>query len=72
MLELAEKYGNDRLQEITEAIKDYSERRMRAEITEMPDGVYELERYAADDDGITEEPAKIKVKVTIKGDKHDR
>ena len=68
MLELAEKYGNDRLHEITEAIKNYSERRMRAEITEMPDGVYELERYAADDDGITEEPAKIKVKVTIKGD----
>jgi N-methylhydantoinase B/oxoprolinase/acetone carboxylase alpha subunit len=68
MLELAEKYGNDRLHDITEAIKDYSERRMRAEIAEMPDGVYELERWAADNDGITGEPARIKVKVTIAGD----
>lgn len=68
MLELVEKYGNERFNEITEAIKDYSERRMRAEITEIPDGVYELERFAADDDGITGETASIKVKITIKGD----
>lgn len=68
MIELAEKHGNEQLHAITEAIKDYSERRMRAEITEMPDGVYEMERYAADDDGITTDTAKIKVKVTIKGD----
>lgn len=66
--ELAEKYGNERLHEITEAIKDYSERRMRAEIAEMPDGVYELERWVADDDGITREPARIKVTVTIDGE----
>src|SRR5205823_1568683 len=63
MLELAQRYG-DRLHEITEAIKDYSERRMRAEIADMPDGVYELERWVADDDGITTEPAKLKVRVT--------
>ncbi|MSO95738.1 MAG: hydantoinase B/oxoprolinase family protein [Thermoleophilia bacterium] len=69
IVELAKKYGNDRLLEITEAIKDYSERRMRAEIAEMPDGVYELERWVADDDGITREPAKVKVTVTIGGDR---
>ena len=68
MIELAEKHSNETLYGITEAIKDYSERRMRAEINEMPDGVYEMERWAADDDGITTEPAKIKVKITIKGD----
>jgi N-methylhydantoinase B/oxoprolinase/acetone carboxylase alpha subunit len=68
MLEIAEKHGIERLRVITEAIKDYSERRMRAEIAEMPDGVYWLERLVADDDGITNEPATIKVKVTIDGD----
>ncbi|MCY4087489.1 MAG: hydantoinase B/oxoprolinase family protein [Actinomycetia bacterium] len=68
MIEAAAKYGVDRLHEITEAMKDYSERRMRAEIAEMPDGVYELERWVADDDGITEEPAKLQLKVTIDGD----
>lgn len=68
VIELAEKHGNDHLHAITEAIKNYSERRMRAEIGEMPDGVYEMERYVADDDGITTEPARIRVKVTIRGD----
>ena len=68
MLELAERHGRDRLHEITEAIKDYSERRMRTEIKAMPDGIYEIERYAADNDGITEDPAKIRVKVTIEDD----
>ena len=68
VVEIAEKYGIERLHEITEAIKDYSERRMRAEIGEMPDGVYELERWGADDDGITTEPAALHVKVAIEGD----
>jgi 5-oxoprolinase (ATP-hydrolysing)/N-methylhydantoinase B len=68
MVELAEKHGTDRLHTITESIKDYSERRMRAEIAEMPDGVYELARLSADDDGITAEPATIRVKITIAGE----
>ena len=37
--------GSTQLREIKEAIKDYSERRMRAEIAEMPDGVYHFEDY---------------------------
>src|SRR5205814_1406888 len=54
--------------ELKEEIKDYSERRMRAEIAEMPDGVYEFEDLVADNDGITDVPALLKVKVTIAGD----
>ena len=42
ILELVDKHGVARFREIGEAIKDYSERRMRAEIAEMPDGVYDV------------------------------
>lgn len=68
MLELIGRHGLARFREIKEAIKDYSERRMRAEIAEMPDGEYEFEDYVIDNDGITNEPARLKLKVTIAGD----
>ena len=66
--ELVQRYGLTELRSIKEAIKDYSERRMRAEIAEMPDGVYAFEDYCADNDGITNTPARLKLTVTIAGD----
>ena len=56
--------------EIKEAIKDYSERRMRAEIAEMPDGVYHFEdiRHRERRRSRTS-PASLKVAVTIDGDR---
>jgi N-methylhydantoinase B len=68
VIELLEKYGVSQFREIKEAIKDYSERRMRAEIAEMPDGEYRFEDYVIENDGLTNEPSKLQVAVTIAGD----
>ena len=46
---------------------DYSARMMRRTIREIPDGVYEAED-ALDDDGITRDEVKIRVRVTIRGE----
>src|SRR5262245_61159137 len=69
VVELVEKHGVARFREIKEAIKDYSERRMRTEIEGMPDGVYEFEDVVIDNDGITNDTSTLKVKVTIDGDR---
>jgi N-methylhydantoinase B len=66
--ELVAKHGVDDFRAIGSAIKDYSERRMRVEISEMPDGVYDFEDLVIDNDGITDEPGTLKVRVTIAGD----
>ena len=66
ILELVEKYGVKRLHSAMEAVMDYSERRMRAEIGRMPEGSYEAEDYL-EDTGVSDDPVKIKVKITIKG-----
>lgn len=67
VLELLEKYGADLLTAASEQLLDYSERFMRAEIAEMPDGEY----YAEDcmeDDGVTDRPYWFRLRLTIKGD----
>jgi N-methylhydantoinase B/oxoprolinase/acetone carboxylase alpha subunit len=66
--ELLDKHGVERFKALGEAIKDYSERRMRAEIAEMPDGVYDFEDLVIENDGVTEEPSRLKVRVTIDGE----
>ena len=54
--ELVAKQGRARFAALGEAIKDYSERRMRAEIAEMPDGEYAFEDNVIENDGVTSEP----------------
>ena len=49
------------------AILDHAERYMRAGIRELPDGVYTFEDFL-DDDGISDEPIRIRVTITIDGD----
>ena len=66
VLELVEQYGAETLHSAMEEIMDYSERRMRAAVAEMPRGVYEASDYMEDVPGIGF--AEIKVKVTIEGD----
>ncbi|MBN2334988.1 hydantoinase B/oxoprolinase family protein [Candidatus Bathyarchaeota archaeon] len=46
--ELTESYGVDTLHEAMDAIMDYSERRMREELSAMPDGVYSAVDYMED------------------------
>jgi N-methylhydantoinase B len=68
VLELVETHGNERFKVVGEAIKDYSERLMRAEIAEIADGTYEFEDYVIDNDGITNEPGRLRVRVTVDDD----
>ena len=68
VLELIDRHGLDQFRVLGEAIKDYSERRMRAEISEMPGGVYDFSDVVIDNDGVTEGESELKVRVTIDGD----
>jgi N-methylhydantoinase B len=53
-------------QAMTELI-DYSERRFRAAVAEIPDGDYEGED-AIDDDGLSDTPLTVRARVSIRGD----
>ena len=50
-------------------IKDYSERRMRAAIGELPNGTYVAHEYIIDNDGWLDEPARVRVEMTVEDDR---
>lgn len=66
--QLIRKYGIETYTEVKEELKRYAEIRMRNNIRDIPDGVYEAEDFIIDNDGWIDEPAKMKVKVMVKGD----
>ncbi|MDP6342285.1 MAG: hydantoinase B/oxoprolinase family protein, partial [Alphaproteobacteria bacterium] len=65
--ELCRRFGAEVVIEAMEELLAYSERRMRAAIRELPDGVYEGEDFL-DDDGFGDQPLRIHARVEIKGD----
>ena len=65
--ELVETYGVEELSTALDEIKDYSERRMRAEIGDFPDGTYAFEDVL-DDDGLGNEDLLIAAEVTVDGE----
>lgn len=65
--ELAERYGLDGLLACMDELKNYSERRIRREITALPNGVYRG-RCVIDDDGITSAAHPIEATVAIRDD----
>lgn len=65
--ELAKKFGKVELKELMAAIIDYSYRRTRQEIGRLPDGTYSFED-ALDDDGNSDAPLPIRVRVDIDGE----
>ncbi len=67
LLEMAEDFGVERLKEILEAIHSYADQMMRAEISKIPDGVYEGEAVL-DGDGFEATNIKIKTKIEVKED----
>ncbi|MCA9862279.1 MAG: hydantoinase B/oxoprolinase family protein [Thermomicrobiales bacterium] len=67
MSELAQRYDPKLLSQATSLLMDYSERRLRAEIAELPDGEYSASMLV-EDDGVTADPFEIKVTIVIKGD----
>ncbi len=66
--ELAQRYGAGVLTRGFEAILDYAERRMRNRIAELPPGTY-LAQDCLDDDGNSDEPVLVKVRVEVTRDR---
>jgi len=66
-LQLAKTYSWETLSIYLDELLDHTERLTRDEIRRMPDGVYEFTDYM-DDDGITDEPIKLHLKITVAGD----
>lgn len=64
---VGERYGADTLAAACTAIQARSERRMRAAIADVPDGVYDFEDFV-DDDGIEDKPIRIHARLTVRDD----
>jgi len=65
VLELVNRYGVETLHKAMEEIMNYSERRMRIEVSKMPRGTYSAEDYL-ENTGTSNKKVKIKVTITIK------
>ena len=68
LLEIIERRGEREAATYAMQLIDYSARLMRHTIAAIPDGVYEAED-ALDDDGITDEPVRLAVRVSVRGDR---
>src|SRR5689334_22617443 len=62
VLQLIEKYGQQKLQALAEELLNYSERLVRAELRSMPAGNFRAEDWM-DDDGVTDAPCRIAVQL---------
>jgi N-methylhydantoinase B len=65
--ELYDTYGGDRIEEYLDELLDYTERRVRAAIADLPDGHYTAEDYM-DGDGVVDEPVRLQLALTVEGD----
>ena len=65
--DLVEKYGIDDLSSAFKEVKNYSERRMRAELEAFPDGTYTF-TDVLDDDGRGNTDIQIEVAITVQDD----
>src|SRR5262249_35515650 len=68
LLEIIERRGEKEIAAYASHLIDYSARLMRYTIASIPDGAYEAED-ALDDDGIGDQPVRIKVRVVIRGER---
>ena len=64
VLNICEKYGVDALREATTLMLDRAEQAALARLAEFPPGEYSAEMWI-DDDGLSDEPLRVCVKVTI-------
>jgi len=65
--ELCKRFGPETVMAAMDELLAYSERRMRASIAALPDGVYAGEDFL-DDDGVGDEPVRVHATVEIRGD----
>ncbi len=66
--EVVKKYGLRKVTRYTHLIQNYTEKILREAIRDIPDGVYPFTDFL-DDDGISRNPIKIEVELTIEDDK---
>lgn len=64
ILEVVAKHGEDKVRALIEELLDYSERLVRAELRRIPAGEFAAEDWL-DNDGVSEEPVRIAVRLTI-------
>jgi N-methylhydantoinase B len=69
LLELAGRHRTEELRAGMEAILDYAERRTRAKLAELPDGVHEAEEVMEDDAGGETRDIRLRVSSRIHGDR---
>ena len=67
LAELVAKYGKTYIEEATRQLMDYSERCLRAEIREIPDGTYHFQHWL-EDDGISAKMIPIEVAIVVRDD----
>ncbi|MGH9511392.1 MAG: hydantoinase B/oxoprolinase family protein [Terriglobales bacterium] len=67
LMNLLERYGTEVLVAAAKQLLNYSERWMRAEIREIPDGVYEA-KDCMEDDGITNNPVWMRLRLIVSED----
>lgn len=67
LLKLLDRYGTKFLKAASDELLDYSERWMRAEIREIPNGVYQASD-CMEDDGITDQPVWMRLKLIVEDD----
>ena len=68
---LLDKYGLDTVEAACDQLMNYSERMLRREISELPDGRYEAEGYidgVVDSDNPSKQDLRISVAVEVQGD----
>ena len=63
---LFERYGRETIEFYIDRLLDYTEKRTRAEIEQLPRGIVSAEGWL-DDDGITDEPVHLCARVTLDG-----
>ena len=65
--ELCQKHGLQAVLDAIDILLDYGESMVKLELANLPPGVYEAEDWI-DDDGLTDEPHRCQVKVTVTED----
>ena len=68
LLEIVDRYGFKEADRYASHLIAYTAEMMRRVICELPDGAYEAEDFL-DDDGYSDEPIKISVRIEIKGER---
>jgi len=64
MLEVVDKYGLEKVNQLGDDLIAYSERLLRAELQTLPAGTFSAEDFL-DDDGVTSDPIRIAVSLTF-------